>query len=311
MKNKKLAIDLQTAQKELGKRWVKFARANTHLTQTALKLKISESKSCKNIGNKIQTLEKIINFQALLNIQAHIQQRRKSDRKIISISLDWRLKEYKALKLRRLKAQIRAYVPTPSGDITIYFGKPNAEHSEVIDWGGYSRSYKYPKKTRDYHITVNKTWLNMDDDLKKCGGLFTLYASSNKNFYGYKVNRVTWLTKSRGYTFDVQKGYIARHNGENFHGETLVKAIKGLEAKLKAVKIDKLEGFGLYRAIAKSKKYITVATAKRAGMCLPGIENYISIHPELQKDKINIQAFCHVYLKDKNSDAKNVMLSAL
>jgi hypothetical protein len=311
MKNKKLGIDLQTAKKELGKRWVKFARANVNLTQTALKLKISESKSCKHIGNKIQTFEKIINFQKLIKIQSYIQKRRKNDREIVVYSIARRLQYYQALKIYRLKAKIRAYVPTTSGDITIYFGKPNAEHSEVIDWGGYSKSYKYPKKTRDYHITVNKNWVNMDDELKRCGGLFTLYASANKNFYGYKVNRATWLTKSRGYTFDVQKGYIARHDGENFHAETLAKAIKGLENKIKAVKIDNLKGFGLYRAIAKSKNYVTVATAKRAGMCLPGIKNYISIHPELQKDKINIQAFCHVYLKDKNQDARSVMLSAL
>lgn len=311
MKNKKLAIDLQDSKKELGKRWVKFARANTHLTQTALKLKISESKSCKNIGSKIQTLKKIIDFQALLNIQAHIQQKRENAKKVIILPLAWRLREYQALKLRRAKAQVRVYVPTTSGDIAIYFGKPNAEHNEIIDWGGYSKSYKYPKKTRDYHITVAKNWECMDDDLKNCGGLFTLYASLNKNFYGYKVNKATWLTKSRGYTFDVQKGYIARHDGENFHAETLKKAIKGLENKLKAVKIDKLEGFGLYREIAKSKKYVTIATAKRAGMCLPGIENYISIHPELQQARIKIQDFCHVYLKDKNNDAKSVMVSVL
>jgi hypothetical protein len=311
MKNKKLGIDLQDSRKELGKRWTKFAHENIHLTKTALKLKISEAKSCKKIGNKKETFEKIVNFQKLIKIQSYIQKRRKNTRGIVVYSIARRLQYYKALKAYRVKSKIKRYVPTTSGDVTIYFGKPNAEHNEVIDWGGYSRSCKYPKKTRDYHITVNKNWLTMDDDLKNCGGLFTLWASSNKTIFGYKVNRAIWLTKSRGYTFDTESGYIARHDGENFHGETLAKAIKGLETKLKAVKIDKLKGFGLYRAIAKSKKYVTVATAKRAGMCLPGIENYISIHPELQKDRINIQDFCHVYLQDKNHDARSVMLSAL
>jgi hypothetical protein len=158
----------------------------------------------------------------------------------------------------RVKSKIKTYVPSTSGDITICFGKPDAEHSEVIEWGGYSKSYKYPKKTRDYRITVNKNWLKMDNDLKNYCTWFTLYASSNKTIFGYTINRAIWLTKSRGYTFDVERGYIARHNGENFHALTLKKAIKGLENKLKAIKIDNLQGLGLYRPIIESKKYITI-----------------------------------------------------
>jgi hypothetical protein len=106
------------------------------------------------------------------------------------------------------------------------------------DWSQtYRGDYKnYAMNRLDVKIVVPQRYLSrvVKRGLAVVDGMMTLDAQPmDCAEVGVEVYRATWGTQGRGCSVKLQEGFIARADGESFHGKTYASAIQGLRRKLR------------------------------------------------------------------------------
>lgn len=141
----------------------------------------------------------------------------------------------------------------------------------TLDWDGYSRSCKYPKKEWDIILTFDPT--RKSPSQYEQDGIPNITCLSRKWVGNVLVEKNECLIRGRGYSADIKVLYVASVGGYNYHAETVKKAVKGALRKLK------LAQQGAKEIKLTLNSLITRSMYQRlTGACQPGISGFCEKH---------------------------------
>ena len=149
----------------------------------------------------------------------------------------------------------------------------------------YGGSFKGWTANEDHHlISVPKDWrIRVErNGLADLGGMLTLDAHPLLGDGDVVLYAATWARQGRGYTINVDRGYIALLDGEHFHGDSAQAAIKGVRRKAKSAEMLPPKGKSPYALTVDSfvARYsgrdmtVSVSDAKESGSCDFGIRSW-------------------------------------
>ncbi|WP_019022936.1 hypothetical protein [Thioalkalivibrio sp. ALE23] len=185
-----------------------------------------------------------------------------------------------------LKELYDGYRVNGAGVDTVHLTRDPAQvgvrQSEELDLKYYKR-VQYPKKVTHTRITVPRDWrLRVARaGLTRVGGMLTLDAQRLEGAPdGITVYAAVWLHQGRGYDLAHRRGYIAVGLGDNYHADTVEKALAGLRRKIGLKKADAdlanaLEHHGIEGIVQNHPDItVTVQDARNTGSCEYGIQSW-------------------------------------
>ena len=141
---------------------------------------------------------------------------------------------------------------------------------EYLDWDGYSKRTKYPKKiyTHKYYIP----WSARPWDIAKAhfDGLYNLRCTEKRNIGSITIYSVTYIKERKGYDKDLISAVVASNGTYHYHADSEKEAIAGLRKKLK--RNQRRYDISLDSYLSK-KKYHEIT-----GACYQGIEAWCGKH---------------------------------
>ena len=143
-------------------------------------------------------------------------------------------------------------------------------------WKKYGRR-GYMKSITDHHVITLPRWYMsrvIKNDLRCPNGIPTLDAKKLDAPRGCELYAARWVEQGRGYSVNVQDGYIAKSGAMTFHGKTAKSALAGLEKKITGAKF---EGCTMSQlAESHPDKLVKLSDLKAIGACEPGIKMWVS-----------------------------------
>ncbi|MGR5451966.1 hypothetical protein ACP3V3_19830 [Vibrio sp. PNB22_3_1] len=319
-----------------------------------LELKIDAYKSVKN-GKKITQkrflelvdlyIDEVLNYRASVrSAKAYIQRQAKvnaytrlggqnKQRKLARVhyKLDGKMLDRASLiKERRIRDALFGTLDlSVSGDLSVSVVLTNdpeqVSYDSYTDIGEqYSRSCTYRKT--DLHVTATfpKCWWSRvaKQDLIHIDGLFNMDVSTPLvGDFGenVEVRAATWLVKSRGTSYNVVKGFIARDLSQEvaFHGKTLKSALQGLHRKLDLQDAMSITTNDTNKIIERAKRSIGLvylSDSYKVGNCQWGTLDFAARHNiDLSGNAphIPISEFAKIVEREPRREALAVLLYAI
>ncbi|MGR5451964.1 hypothetical protein ACP3V3_19820 [Vibrio sp. PNB22_3_1] len=190
----------------------------------------------------------------------------------------------------------------------------------------YSRNCTYRKNNLIVSATLPNCWWSRvaKHDLIIMDGLFNLDVSTplvGEFGESIEVRAATWLVKSRGTSYNVVKGFIARDLSQRFqvafHGKTLKSALQGLHRKLDLQDAMSITTNDTNKIIERAKKSIGLvylSDSYKVGNCKWGTLDFAARHNiDLSGDKphMPIQELAKVVEREPRREALAVLLYAI
>jgi hypothetical protein len=145
----------------------------------------------------------------------------------------------------------------------------------TLDWNGYSRRCKYPKKVWCLYLDID--FSKKYPKYKENDGWINLTCLSRKEIGSVTVEKVECCQKGRGNSLKIRKVFLATTKIENtlysYHAETVKKAIKGLERKIKIATTPEKEKTYTHETEITRPEY-----ARLTGACMFGIREFCKNH---------------------------------
>lgn len=153
------------------------------------------------------------------------------------------------------------------------------------NYNTYRGNYKGWAANEDHHcVAVPRDWRIRVErrGLANLDGLMTLDAHQLINEKDVQVYAATWARQGQGFNVNVDRGYIARLEGEHYHADSAQAAVAGVRRKAKLAGAPKRSVFSPYALSIDAfvKRYIQqditvfVSDATESGSCDFGIRSW-------------------------------------
>lgn len=255
-----------------------IATVNYNSKKAISEMSIFTDKSYKNIAsNKKEAIDKISELNGdikKLQMKRRAKKNNYKDRNcswILESTLEERFEEkWRNAWVSKIKDISKHSV---NSEIVVKISENNRFYYKVeqeLDWNGYSKKTKYPKKvyTHIYYIP----WSARPWDIEKghFDNMFNLRCAKKRSIGNITIYSVTYIKERKGYDKDLIPAVVASTGSYHYHAETEQEAVKGLRKKLK--RNQRRYDISLDSYLSK-KKYHEIT-----GACYQGIESWCESH---------------------------------
>jgi hypothetical protein len=268
-------------------RFKKWIADNPGLTKSAIKKSDFFRSNYKTIAkNQKIAIEKFLNWQSEI---AEKQWNRQYYKLSVQSSINDRLKEKRMKEWREFFKQ--NYRHSVNESIRVSFGSDFSYFvGSELNWNGYAKSCRYPKKEYHVHITIPNGHSIPKIEKTYFDGIPNWHCQKIRSIGNTAIYRVVILSEKKGFEKNFQWLFVAESKNFSYHAKTISKSIRGLKRKIKHN--EKLYNLSLDTSITKSDY------AKLTGACPAGINQFCNKHG-LTGSSITIRELLPLLEQDK------------
>jgi len=153
----------------------------------------------------------------------------------------------------------------------------NIKIDYILDWNYYSKNCKFPKKIYNAMINIKNKKIPSEYEYD---GIINFSLISKKKINDKTIEKMIICKSARGYKIELQTCYIASLHDYHYHANSIDKAIKGLNKKIK--NNFKLKNLSLESEITRKDYH------ELTGACMLGINNFLKNNNLSHLKKIKI-----------------------
>ncbi|WP_141400592.1 hypothetical protein [Magnetospirillum sp. 15-1] len=167
-------------------------------------------------------------------------------------------------------------------------------------------------------ISAPENWrIRVPAELKVCDGMMTLDASPmDTPRDDVTVWQAKWIFQGRGFSVRAVDGFIAAHDGQYYHADTMAAAITGVARKARIAKQTPRDKHGARvkalrkRVAACPDRTVTKQDAYAVGACRYGVESWCNAVGLGDHESATLAEVLDGYIKHPAPEARQVILAA-